>query len=815
MRVGRGKAATRVLAAILMSTTSLASANQCATPGRDGDVVISSNSVVNTYHPGTTASAAAGSTSLAIGAGVGQTQISAGDLLLIVQVQGATIDTTNGTAYGGTQGRGVTTGNGYSTLAPAGRYEYARATNSVALTGGTVTLSAPILNTYTTGQAGTTAPRRRFMVIRVPEYRNLTLTGSLTAPAWNGSTGGIVAVDVSGTLTLNGGGVNVSALGFRGGGGYTSSGNILASNADYSSVLGTGSANASGAKGEGIAGTPIKTYAGGSVTIGSVEDVMGLRSGARGAPGNAGGGGTDGAVADSQENSGGGGGGGAGAGGRGGHAWCGRYTAGTCAQTGGIGGVGIPDNGTGSLVMGGGGGAATTNNATGPLAKGGSSSGAQGGGAILVRARSITGSGSFLADGGTFNAGVTNDGTGGGGGGGTIQIVAGSSNASITARANGGNGMSNTGGGAPHGPGGGGGGGSVVSTVSVSAIVNGGANGTTSANSSFGSAYGATAGQAGLVNTSWSASSVPGYSAGYECNPVVSKSFAASSIPTNGSTRLTVTLTNPNPTLAATNGSFNDALPTGTLVSATPAATTNCTNASLTATAGGQAFTLTGASIPAQGSCTASVNVTANQAGTFVNTIPTGGSVATWPAGTNLTTTNENAVSANASLTVTQGLSISKQAAVLYDPISGVSAQARAIPGSYVQYSLTVTNPSNAPIDANTVVLGDVLPPNISLIVAPLYQQQGYPNARGPFQYLDGVRADGSAGTASGLTFTYEGASSTTDSAEFSNDGTTYGYVPVQAANFTDPNAKALRFRMFGTMAPSSVFTVNFLVRVN
>src|SRR5689334_13040516 len=60
--------------------------------------------IVNTYYPGTSATAAAGSMSIGVGAIDGRgasTPIAAGDLLLIVQVQDASISSSNSTAYGG------------------------------------------------------------------------------------------------------------------------------------------------------------------------------------------------------------------------------------------------------------------------------------------------------------------------------------------------------------------------------------------------------------------------------------------------------------------------------------------------------------------------------------------------------------------------------------------------------------------------------------------------------------------------------------------------------------------------------------------
>ena len=54
-------------------------------------------------------------------------------------------------------------------------------------------------------------------MIRVPQYYNATITGTVTAIPWDGISGGIVALDVAGTLNFNGRAIDVSDRGFRGG----------------------------------------------------------------------------------------------------------------------------------------------------------------------------------------------------------------------------------------------------------------------------------------------------------------------------------------------------------------------------------------------------------------------------------------------------------------------------------------------------------------------------------------------------------------------------------------------------------------------
>ena len=74
----------------------LVKSQTCPTSGNN---TISTNP--NTYYPGTQATVTAGSTSITLGAAtIGSTAISSGDLVLIIQMQGAEINATNGDTYG-------------------------------------------------------------------------------------------------------------------------------------------------------------------------------------------------------------------------------------------------------------------------------------------------------------------------------------------------------------------------------------------------------------------------------------------------------------------------------------------------------------------------------------------------------------------------------------------------------------------------------------------------------------------------------------------------------------------------------------------
>src|SRR5437016_14170696 len=57
--------------------------------------------------------------------------------------------------------------------------------------------------------------------------------------------------------------------------------------------------------------------------------------------------------------------------------------------------------------------------------------------------------------------------------------------------------------------------------------------------------------------------------------PTIAKAFGAASIPVNGSTTLTFTITNPNPATDLTNVSFDDMLPSGLIIANPDSLTTD------------------------------------------------------------------------------------------------------------------------------------------------------------------------------------------------------------------------------------------------
>jgi uncharacterized repeat protein (TIGR01451 family) len=677
--------------------------------------------VLNTYYPGS-ASVSAGTKSITIGTATGgpggtPTAIAAGNLLLVIQMQDASISTSNTVAYGNNS-----TGQGFTALNNAGNYEFVTATNSVGVTGGTLTVTGAgggggLVFGYDDSAETATKGQSTFQVVLVPQYTTATLaTAGLTAGAWNGSTGGVLVLDTSSTLTLNGATVVMDGMGFRGGAGLQMSGtpatppNPLPASTDFvqtapatytPTATGSGEDTAQtgwdGAKGEGIAGTPAwvesdQTYlatgtgypSGTSGTDGSMG---------RGAPGNAGGGGTDADPATETEggndqNTGGGGGGNGGNGGFGGDSWD------TNLSTGGEGGVAFPAT-INRVALGGGGGAGTRNNSNGLLQ---ASAGAAGGGIIIIRTYALSGSATLTANGISAYNGTLNDGGGGGGAGGSVVILSANGGESgLSLQANGGIGgnawgiegytMGNR-----HGPGGGGGGGVVlVSGTPASVSVSGGTNGTTE---TPGVPYGSTPGTAGFSVTNASITQTSGTQSGAECTPdmTVSKTHVGNF--TRGSNAsYTVTASNISP-YGSTDAivTLNDTLPIGLTPTSASGTGWSCSIDALTVSCT-DGTVLPGVSSYPPITINALVAQTAPSTVTNTAIVGGGGEINL----TNDTSTNVASVVSVADLAITNADSP--------DPVAA---------GSNVTYTQVVTN--NGPSAADNAALVESIPTNTTFV---------------------------------------------------------------------------------------------------
>jgi hypothetical protein len=87
----------------------------------------------------------------------------------------------------------------------------------VALVGDTLTLAEPLTATFGEN-TNADLTDQRVVVQRVPQYANVTVEGTLTTGAWDGTTGGVLAIRVADTLVVDPGAtIDVSERGYRGG----------------------------------------------------------------------------------------------------------------------------------------------------------------------------------------------------------------------------------------------------------------------------------------------------------------------------------------------------------------------------------------------------------------------------------------------------------------------------------------------------------------------------------------------------------------------------------------------------------------------
>lgn len=101
--------------------------------------------------------------------------------------------------------------------------------------------------------------------------------------------------------------------------------------------------------------------------------------------------------------------------------------------------------------------------------------------------------------------------------------------------------------------------------------------------------------------------------------PVFSKNFSPDQILVNEKSTLTFTISNSASVLSANNLNFTDNLPAGLLVATPSNASTTCSGGMLTAESGAGVITYNGGSLVAGGSCTISVQVSANAGGVYNN----------------------------------------------------------------------------------------------------------------------------------------------------------------------------------------------------
>ncbi len=696
-------------------------------PGKDGvGSITTANTVVNLY-TSTTVAAAQNATTITVASATG---ITANDELMLYSAQGATINTPDSNLYGAV-----------SALNNAGRYEMVSVVSvaanviTVQSGGSTNTCGGGLRNAYPIGA----------QVVRVPQYTSLTIsgTGSITAQAWDGTTGGIVAVLVQNTASIGGAGVTVLGKGFRGGAIINNTA-TQATNWTYY-VNNTQGASGGAEKGESIAGYQAS------------YDSLNGRYG-RGAPANGGGGGNahnaaggggangdsgvtwtgegipdisvatystawdlDGTITHASISSG---------GGRGGYtfasstndpttiapgntAWGGNNRR----ERGGLGGRPLTNDASiagDRLFFGGGGGAGDENNGAG-------TAGGNGGGLVFIVADTISGAGTIDAGGAAAldnnGLGAGNDAPGGGGGGGSVVLIANTALSGVAVKSNGGKG------GNQHittaeseGAGGGGGGGyiAVSGGTPPSSTAAGGANGTSDSSGitqpKF-PANGATQGSAG--NATATAPAFTGV-------PICSSTFLKIAKTSNGP--WTVGQTTPAPTFTLTETNTGGTGSSGTITVSDILPTGLSAPASFTS--GSWNCTMAGQTV----SCTNSTSLAAISGSSTIS-VPITIAASAVPSGTTASLTNNASVGGggdpnNGGAPPTPGTclvgdlhcastttTVSAKADLVVSKVA--SPVSTYVPGQSLNYTMTVTN--NGPSNLTGVTVSDTVPATVTV----------------------------------------------------------------------------------------------------
>lgn len=347
--------------------------------------------------------------------------LSHNDKVMLIQMKGAGINTSNSSSFGDT-----------TSLNDAGNYEIATVCH---VDNDSVFMVFMLLNHYTI--AG------KVQLVKIPEYVSAIVVDTLKAAPWNNAagTGGVLAISVEQDLTLNAP-IFADSSGFKGGEYSVSSGdctNIFPAT-DYvynASLLGPQNGSF---KGEGIA------------------DVATGQSGGRGAPANGGGGGNN-------HNNAGGGGANLSKGGDGGGN---SSSAGCRTSIQGKAGKALSSYSGAKIFAGGGGGAGHVNNGIiNPVG------GGNGGGIIFIEATTLIGNGEKISANGQRGGSANGDGGNGGGAGGTLILDILNYTGTVTIASNGGQGgtVNDQGtAGRCYGGGGGGSGGAIYFKAAVPAV---------------------------------------------------------------------------------------------------------------------------------------------------------------------------------------------------------------------------------------------------------------------------------------------------------------------------------------------------------
>ncbi len=176
-------------------------------------------------------------------------------------------------------------------------------------------------------------------------------------------------------------------------------------------------------------------------------------------------------------------------------------------------------------------------------------------------------------------------------------------------------------------------------------------------------------------------------------------------------------------------------------------------------------------------SATLAIEATVNPTGPYANTAT-------------VASTTPDPLNANNSATIapaTVGLRLEKTTSIVSDPVNG-TVNPKAIPGAVIEYRIRVSNEGSAPIDADTIVIQDILPPVDSFVAT---------GSGPPIQFADGS-------VSSGLTYSY--ASDVSWSSQ-PGGGAPFSYVPVADGAGYDSAPTGIRINPKGIMAAGALAT--------
>ena len=212
---------------LFVGVFALLTTNASAQRAKDGSYTASgTDEVLNTYTH-LTNDAAQGVNSItvsnnAMNGGVFTSNLAAGDLILIIQMQGAGVDIAD--VIGCCGGSSASSFSDFwnwwliydlfgavTQYRQSGKFEMAEVAG---VTGSNIIqLQCNTINAYVAGH--------HTQIVRVPRFDNLTVSGganSIVPLQWDGNSGGVVAIEVDGTLNIAAGSsISATGYGFRGG----------------------------------------------------------------------------------------------------------------------------------------------------------------------------------------------------------------------------------------------------------------------------------------------------------------------------------------------------------------------------------------------------------------------------------------------------------------------------------------------------------------------------------------------------------------------------------------------------------------------